>query len=126
VYDHQPADIGGGSPVITVHSDGTEAHFGGDGYNPHAFYFWISIYVLRIDPGTAWEEAGAEDILDTIEHDVREWIVNHAGPTYNATPVKVWDTLIPEPGAVSEAGYLVIGKEQYRTERFRVVAMIKD
>lgn len=68
VYNHEPGDFQGQSPVTTVTGGGVmreEGDYGDEWQN--TFYLVVTNFVLYADPSAGWTEADAEDALDDVE-----------------------------------------------------------
>lgn len=100
-----------GSPMATVHSDGTNTQYPGYARERHRY-----IVSLLWDRETA---ATAEDGTDDLSQAVRQKLLDHA------TEPGYWDdlTFAEGEGEYSEMDYPMIDGRQYRRERFRVAVL---
>lgn len=106
VYNHEPKDFGGVSPLATVHSQSTKTL--PDNYANEDHYFWITLYWRRDDPGDT------EDYLDDLARDVRQKLLD------NRSLSGYWDYLQFDIQK-SDVPYLLIDNVQYRYEVISVV-----
>ncbi|MFA6168300.1 MAG: hypothetical protein WC700_16885 [Gemmatimonadaceae bacterium] len=105
VYDHEPKDFGGLSPVVTVHGAGSRTEFPDHAREFHRF--WLTWYWRRDDP------ALTEDYMDDLAQDVRQKLLD------NTEAAGYWQDLEFDE-EFSEAAYLILDGVQYRSERMRV------
>lgn len=104
-YESEAKSFGGQSPVLTVHSDGNRSDF--TDYAREYHRFWVTWYWLRDDPDTT------EDALDDLAAAVRQTLID------NTEAAGYWQDLIFDE-EFSEASYVIIDGNQYRSERLRV------
>lgn len=104
-YESEPKSLGGNSPALTVHSDGTMTTFPDFAREFHRF--WVTMYWLRDDPDTI------EDAIDDFSTAIRQALID------NAEAAGYWQDLIFDED-FSETAYVIIDGLQYRTERLRV------
>ena len=112
VYDHEPRDLAGESPVLTIRSGGTLTS---NMFNasPTAFLFVLTNYVLVTD-GATWGPDDAEDKLDELDREIREIVRDNtpAGCDYIELDESASVTAYVE----DEGGHI------YRTETFTLRA----
>lgn len=104
-YESEPKTLGGFSPVLSVHSDGSMTTF--PDYARELHRFWVITYWERDDPDTT------EDNIDDLSVAVRQTLLD------NAEATGYWQDLIFDDD-FSEVAYVLIDGIQYRTERLRV------
>jgi hypothetical protein len=107
VYNREPPDFGGLSPVAMVRSEGTRpgpALALGAFHREHALL--ISLY---------WKwQSTTEDDLDDLSEDVLDLLEANSGPTAN------WDSLTVDE-TFSAMDYPIIDGVMYRVEQIRVM-----
>ncbi|MDR3572861.1 MAG: hypothetical protein P4L50_03285 [Anaerolineaceae bacterium] len=107
VYDCQPGDFGGQSPVVTVSSGGTQrVNMTFQGTKP-TFWLNVHIFVLYATEDKTWTEEMAENALDDIEQTI-------AGVIEANRHTSSWDFAIQADR--SQATSVVIGGLEYRME----------
>lgn len=104
-YESEPKSLGGNSPALSVHGDGTATTF--VDYAREFHRIWVTMYWLRDDPDTI------EDAIDDLSLAVRQALID------NAELAGYWQDLIFDED-FSELAYVIIDGLQYRTERLRV------
>lgn len=112
VYDHQPKDFGGQSPVATVHDGPTDLGMFSASYNEVRMGFVVTNYVRRDAAATAEDQLDA--LLATVHQMVRD----------NVADSGYWDIL--EIGGPTEPDYYNIDGVQYRVERVPVTALVQS
>lgn len=106
VYESEPKDFGGKSPVLTLHGGGTLTEFADYARERHRF--WLTTYWKRDDPDTT------EDAIDDLSQVVRQTLIDNSDePGY-------WEDLEFD-AQFSEMTYVLVDGVQYRSERMSVV-----
>lgn len=115
VYEYQPTDLLGESPVLTVVSTGGRRA----PLTPHGivseFHFDINVFVVRSD--AQWTEHNAQDALDDVEQQIAEWISQNGVNTVH------WGAL-GYAERTSVALFTPQGGETYLWERIPIVVTI--
>lgn len=73
-FDYKPDTLNGRFPAVAIEAAGSErqaARFGG-GFNT-TFFYTIHLFILYAKPGE-WTKAQADDALDTLEHEVAQFV----------------------------------------------------
>lgn len=91
VYDYEPdpVTVAGKSPFVSVSSEGTGQEMASESYNPADMFLRVGVWV-RVDTEGGVTRAAAEDLLDELDRQVRQWVRDNAGPTYSGGS-KLWD-----------------------------------
>lgn len=109
VYDHEPKNPGGRSPIATIHSDGTRTTFPDFARQWHRLI--ITLWWKRTD-GDA-----TEDYIDDLANEVRQKLID------NTQIASKWADLEFDE-EFSEMDYVLLDGTMYRRERIRVSAYI--
>lgn len=113
VYDYQVGDFAGASPVVVVSSGPIQRLIQNFGNCDHAVIVLnVHVFVLYADAASGWDEADAEDAVDSIEALIADTVINNQR---NAN----WQSCAYAEGPTDLAG-VVIGGQEYRRELIQV------
>lgn len=113
VYDYQVGDFAGASPVVVVSSGPIQRLIQNFGNCDHAVIVLnVYVFVLYADAASGWDEADAEDAIDSIEALIADTVINNQ---HGAN----WNSCAYVEAPTDLAG-VVIGGQEYRRELIKV------
>jgi hypothetical protein len=115
VYEYQPADFGGQSPVVTVSALGSERARRTQRGSENTFYFSVHVFALYSDGG-GWDERDAEDAIDNIEQAIAKVVDDNT--------TTAWASIGIDDRTTADS--VEIGGNEYRRETIVIKTVVFD